>query len=53
MRFWHGDADRVVSVAMGRYLDQAIPHCRAEFIPGGGRYPVFDRIGACLNAMIQ
>ena len=53
MRLWHGDADGVVPVAMGRYLAAAIPDCRAEFIPGGGHYLVFDRIGPCLDAMIE
>ena len=53
VRLWHGEADGVVPVAMGRHLAQAIPHCRAEFIPGGGHYLVFDRIGPFLEAMIE
>jgi pimeloyl-ACP methyl ester carboxylesterase len=53
VRLWHGESDGVVPVAMGRYLAQAIPNCRAEFIPGGGHYLVFDRIGAFLDAMIE
>jgi len=53
VRLWHGDADGVVPVAMGRYLATAIPNCRAEFIPGGGHYLVFDRIGPFLDAMVE
>jgi pimeloyl-ACP methyl ester carboxylesterase len=53
VRLWHGDADGVVPVAMGRHLADAIPHCRAEFIPGGGHYLVFDRIGPFLEAMVE
>ncbi|HYZ26421.1 MAG TPA: alpha/beta hydrolase [Geminicoccaceae bacterium] len=53
VRLWHGDADGVVPVAMGRYLANAIPDCRAEFIPGGGHYLVFDRIGPFLEAMVE
>ncbi|MGH6900701.1 MAG: alpha/beta fold hydrolase, partial [Geminicoccaceae bacterium] len=53
VRLWHGDADGAVPVAMGRHLARAIPHCRAEFIPGGGHYLVFDRIGPFLEAMIE
>jgi pimeloyl-ACP methyl ester carboxylesterase len=53
VRLWHGEADGVVPVAMGRYLARAIPDCRAEFIPGSGHYLVFDRIGALLEAMIE
>jgi pimeloyl-ACP methyl ester carboxylesterase len=53
VRLWHGESDGVVPVAMGRYLAQAIPNCRAEFIPGGGHYLVFERIGAFLDAMIE
>jgi pimeloyl-ACP methyl ester carboxylesterase len=53
VRLWHGEADGVVPVAMGRHLAQAIPDCRAEFIPGGGHYLVFDRIGPLLEAMTE
>jgi len=30
---WHGERDRNVPVASGRYLASAIPHCRATFYP--------------------
>jgi pimeloyl-ACP methyl ester carboxylesterase len=53
VRLWHGEADGVVPVAMGRYLAEIIPNCRAEFIPGGGHYLVFDRIGPFLEAMTE
>jgi pimeloyl-ACP methyl ester carboxylesterase len=53
VRLWHGEADGVVPVAMGRYLARAIPNCRAEFIPCGGHYLVFDRIGTFLEAMVE
>jgi pimeloyl-ACP methyl ester carboxylesterase len=53
VRLWHGEADGVVPVAMGRYLAETIPNCRAEFIPGGGHYLVFDRIGPFLEAMVE
>jgi pimeloyl-ACP methyl ester carboxylesterase len=51
VRLWHGEADGIVPVAMGRHLADAIPHCRAEFIPGGGHYLAFDRVGPVLDAM--
>jgi pimeloyl-ACP methyl ester carboxylesterase len=53
VRLWHGEADGVVPVAMGRHLANVIPDCRAEFIPGGGHYLVFDRIGPLLDAMVE
>jgi pimeloyl-ACP methyl ester carboxylesterase len=53
VRLWHGEADAIVPVGMGRYLAAAIPGCRAEFIPGAGHYVVFDRIGPFLDAMIE
>lgn len=53
VRLWHGEADGIVPVGMGRYLAEALPGCRAEFIPGGGHYLVFDRIGPFLDAMIE
>jgi pimeloyl-ACP methyl ester carboxylesterase len=53
LRLWHGEADGVVPVAMGHHLAQAIPNCRAEFIPGAGHYLVFERIGPLLEAMVE
>ena len=53
VRLWHGEADAVVPVDMGRYLAAAIPGCRAEFIPGAGHYLVFDRIGPFLDAIVE
>jgi pimeloyl-ACP methyl ester carboxylesterase len=53
VRLWHGENDDLVPVAMGRQLAGAIPHCRAEFIPGGGHHFVFDRIGPLLEAMVE
>jgi pimeloyl-ACP methyl ester carboxylesterase len=53
VRLWHGDADAVVPVAMGRQLAAAIPGCRAEFIPGAGHYLAFDRIGPFLDAIAE
>jgi pimeloyl-ACP methyl ester carboxylesterase len=53
VRLWHGEADDVVPVAMGRHLAHAIPNCEAEFISGGGHYLVFDRIGPFLEAMVD
>ncbi len=51
VRLWHGEADSIVPVAMGRLLADTIRHCRAEFVPGAGHYLVFDRIGPILDAM--
>lgn len=33
---WHGELDANVPVAMGRYLANAIPGCRATFVPDAG-----------------
>jgi pimeloyl-ACP methyl ester carboxylesterase len=51
VRLWHGEADGIVPVDMGRYLARTIPNCHAEFISGGGHYVVFDRIGPILDVM--
>jgi len=31
---WHGEADANVSISAARYLAEAIPDCRARFLPG-------------------
>lgn len=38
LHLWHGERDRIVAPAMGRYLAAAIPGCRARFLPDEGHY---------------
>jgi pimeloyl-ACP methyl ester carboxylesterase len=33
---WHGEADVVVTAAMGRHMAREIPHCEARFLEGEG-----------------
>jgi pimeloyl-ACP methyl ester carboxylesterase len=33
---WHGEQDRIMSVAPARQLAQALPHCQATFYPDTG-----------------
>ena len=33
---WQGEADVVVTPAMGRYLAERIPHCQVRFVPQAG-----------------
>lgn len=40
VHLWHGEADRVVPPAMGRYLATSIPNCRAKFVPEEGHFPL-------------
>ncbi len=42
VHLWHGQQDRVVPVAMGRYLAAHIPGCRARFIAGAGHLWIFE-----------
>ncbi len=35
---WHGEKDRIVPVAMGRWLANAIPDCQARFLPQHGHF---------------
>jgi pimeloyl-ACP methyl ester carboxylesterase len=42
VHLWHGDDDRNAPPAMARYVADAIPNCRARFLPGEGH---FDLIG--------
>lgn len=46
---WQGEADRLVSPAMGRYLAGRIPGCRAWFYPGEGHLLVVSRISEILG----
>ena len=39
---WHGEADKTVPISMGRYQAQAIPNCRATFVPEAGHFWIFE-----------
>lgn len=48
---WHGEADRLVPVQMGRYLASHIPGCQATFIPEAGHLWLFAGYEAILHAL--
>jgi pimeloyl-ACP methyl ester carboxylesterase len=44
VRLWHGAADVVVPPAMAAAYIEAIPHCRANIVPGEGHFSlIFNR----------
>jgi pimeloyl-ACP methyl ester carboxylesterase len=45
---WHGDDDRVVPVAIGRYFAREIPGCESTFVPGGGHLMIVEQSRAIL-----
>ena len=51
VRLWHGDADKVVPVRIGRYFAREIPGCRATFVPGGGHLMFIDHAGEIMEAV--
>ena len=36
VHLWHGELDAQVPVSVGRYVANAIPNCRAKFLPDEG-----------------
>lgn len=42
VHLWHGVRDRVVPVAMGRYLAAHIPGCQGYFLPEAGHLWIFE-----------
>ncbi|MEJ2556534.1 MAG: alpha/beta hydrolase [Anaerolineae bacterium] len=54
VHLWHGEADRVVPPAMGRYLAGKIPNCRAKFIPGEGHFSLLpNHAQEILEALVK
>ena len=51
VRLWHGDADKVVPVSIGRYFSREIPGCRATFVAGGGHMMIIDHAGEIMAAV--
>jgi len=48
---WHGELDASTPPAMARYMAQAIPGCRATFLPNQGHLFIFDHWGEMLAAL--
>jgi pimeloyl-ACP methyl ester carboxylesterase len=40
VHLWHGEMDKVVPPAMGHYLANTIPDCRATFYPDEGHFSI-------------
>ncbi len=40
IHLWHGEQDRIVSVAVARLLARILPGCQAKFYPGEGHFSV-------------
>lgn len=51
VRLWHGDADKVVPVSIGRYYAREIPGCRATFVEGAGHMMILDHAFAIMSAV--
>lgn len=51
VRLWHGDADKVVPVRVGRYFAREIPGCQATFVRGGGHLMIVDHAGEIMEAV--
>jgi pimeloyl-ACP methyl ester carboxylesterase len=49
---WHGDADTVIPISMGRYMATVIPRCRATYFPGEGHFLAFARQDEILGALM-
>lgn len=47
---WHGVDDTIVPVTMGGRLAEAIPRCRAHFLPDAGHFLALDHLEDILQA---
>lgn len=53
VHLWHGEADAIVPVSLGRYLAEQIPGCQARFIPGAGHLWIFQGYEEVLRELRQ
>lgn len=53
VQLWQGSADAVTPLSMGRCVAQAIPDCRATFLPDEGHSLLFDHWGEILAAIVS
>jgi pimeloyl-ACP methyl ester carboxylesterase len=50
---WHGELDPLVPIDIGRELANAIPNCKAFFLPNEGHYStLFDNIGEMISTLV-
>jgi len=51
---WHGEADSMIPVAMGREMCRLIPNCKGYFYPGEGHYStIFNYYEDIIDALIS
>jgi pimeloyl-ACP methyl ester carboxylesterase len=53
VQLWQGSADAVTPLSMGRCVAQAIPDCRATFLPDEGHFLLFDHWTEILASMVS
>lgn len=51
VHLWHGDADKVVPMSIGRYFSREIPGCQVTFVAGGGHMMIIDHAGEIMAAI--
>lgn len=52
VQLWHGTDDLVAQVAMGYYLAESLPHCRAQFMENEGHYSLFNHMEVILQKLV-
>jgi hypothetical protein len=53
VRIWHGEEDRAVPSAMGRYLVGRLPNVRATFLPGEAHHVFLERWDEILAEVVR
>lgn len=51
IHLWHGEADVIVPIDIGRYVAGHIPDCRAKFVAGEGHLLIVDHIDEILRVV--
>lgn len=49
VRFWHGDADRIVPVSHGFHQSDLVPQGHLTVVPGGGHFSGFETVPVVLD----
>ncbi len=52
MRFWHGDADKIVPLSHGIHQAALVPDSELTVVPGGGHFSGYETVDEVFDTLL-